>query len=534
MTNMVNGKYADSGLGKLVRGVLNTKSFGIADFAPYAPSNGDPAAFIAEPVMKNGQVQVIVALQLSLDAINAIMTERDGMGESGETYLVGQDKLMRSDSYLDQTYHTVEASFANPVRGSVDTKAARQALAGRTGAEIIKDYNGNPVLSAYAPVQVGDLTWALIAEIDKSEAFQAVTAIEWLIGIIALVGVAAILVVALLITRSITRPINQTIDSLTTGAEQVTSASTQVSGASQSLAEGASEQAAALEETSSSLEEMTSMTRQNAENASQADGLMRETSKTVDRAGQSMTQMNQAMGDISEAGQEIGKIIKTIDEIAFQTNLLALNAAVEAARAGEAGAGFAVVADEVRNLAGRAAEAAKNTSELIETTITRIEQGTGLVKQVDQAFAELSEGAQKVSQLIGEIAAASNEQSQGLDQINTAVNQMDQVTQNNAASAEESASASEELNAQAECMMDNVQDLVRVVGGAAACRFDETGAMHRSGAAVRPKMIAGGNGGSKPDPNGRRRYTTDQNGPRRTQTVPADRQVSTDGDFGEF
>ena len=283
-----------------------------------------------------------------------------------------------------------------------------------------------------------------------------------------IIGVILALVLGVLITRSITKPINRIIEALGSGADQVSSASGQVSSASQSLAEGASEQAAAIEETSSSLEEMSSMTKQNADNAAQADSLMSEAKVVVDKAGVSMKEMNKSMGEISSAGQEIGKIIKTIDEIAFQTNLLALNAAVEAARAGEAGAGFAVVADEVRNLAQRAADAAKNTADLIEGTITRINQGTELVKTTDEAFTEVAASSTKVAELIGEIAAASSEQAQGIDQVNQAVSQMDQVTQTNAANAEESASASEELNAQAESMLEVVSELMTLVGGEAA------------------------------------------------------------------
>ncbi|MFH1090711.1 MAG: methyl-accepting chemotaxis protein [Pseudomonadota bacterium] len=287
---------------------------------------------------------------------------------------------------------------------------------------------------------------------------------------VVLIGLAIALIVGILlavfITRSITGPIKRIIDALSSGADQVASASGQVSSASQQLAEGASEQAAAVEETSSSLEEMSSMTKQNADNAGQANSLMNETKGTVDRAASSMKEMSRAMDEITASGQEISKIIKTIDEIAFQTNLLALNAAVEAARAGEAGAGFAVVADEVRNLAMRAAEAAKNTASLIEGTIVKINQGTQLVKATDQAFVEVVQNANKVGELVGEIAAASAEQAQGIDQVNQAVTQMDSVTQRNAANAEESASASEELNAQAESMMDIVGQLQSMVGGA--------------------------------------------------------------------
>jgi len=464
-SNMVNGKYASSGLGKLTRKVLQTKTFGLVDFEPYAPSNGEPAAFMAQPLLQDGRVELIVALQLSLKAINDVMQERSGLGRTGETYLVGPDKLMRSDSFLDPTHHSVKASFADPAKGSVDTEASREALAGKKEEKIIIDYNGNPVLSAYTPLTVGDVTWALIAEIDKAEAFAAVKAIRWLIGIVAVVGIGAIIAIALLITRSITKPITRIIDGLNESAEQVASASGQVSTASQSLAEGASEQAASIEETSSSLEEMSSMTRQNADNANQADTLMKEANQVVHSANTSMGDLTQSMQEISRASEETSKIIKTIDEIAFQTNLLALNAAVEAARAGEAGAGFAVVADEVRNLAMRAADAAKNTADLIEGTVKKVGAGGELVGRTNEAFGEVAKSTNKVGQLVGEIAAASSEQAQGITQVNTAVNEVDKVTQQNAASAEESASAAEEMNAQAEQMRAYVSDLIAVVGG---------------------------------------------------------------------
>jgi methyl-accepting chemotaxis protein len=270
---------------------------------------------------------------------------------------------------------------------------------------------------------------------------------------------------AVVITRSITKPINRIIEGLNEGADQVASASGQVSAASQSLAEGASEQAASIEETSSSLEEMSSMTKQNAEHATQANTLMDESKQIVGSANASMTEMVSSMQEITKASEETGKIIKTIDEIAFQTNLLALNAAVEAARAGEAGAGFAVVADEVRNLALRAAEAAKNTADLIEGTTKKVQDGSALVERTSEEFNKVEESAMKVAELIGEIAAASREQSEGIDQVNQAVADMDKVTQQNAANAEESASSSEEMNAQAEQMKLMVDDLVTLVGG---------------------------------------------------------------------
>jgi len=285
------------------------------------------------------------------------------------------------------------------------------------------------------------------------------------IGLLVLVFSLTLIVVSFLLTRGITGPLNKVIAGLTDGADQVSSAAGQVSSSSQHLAEGTAEQASALEETSSSLEEMSSITKQNADHANQAKAMMTEANQIVEKVNRHMVDMAGAVGEITRSSEETGKIIKTIDEIAFQTNLLALNAAVEAARAGEAGAGFAVVADEVRNLAMRASEAAKNTSNLIENTIKAVRKGNELTNATQEAFKENATISKKIAQLVDEIATASEEQAHGIAQVNTAVAEMDKVTQSTAASAEESAAASEELNAQAEQMKVYVRDLVAVVGG---------------------------------------------------------------------
>ncbi|MGC4115298.1 MAG: methyl-accepting chemotaxis protein [Myxococcales bacterium] len=289
----------------------------------------------------------------------------------------------------------------------------------------------------------------------------------------AVVGVLLALLVALLvgvvlafvITREITRPINRVIESLSSSAEQVASASGQVASSSQQMASGAGEQASSLEEVSSSLEEINSMTRQNAENVRQANVTASQASDAASRGGSAMERMLSTTQKISASSSETVKIVKTIDEIAFQTNLLALNAAVEAARAGDAGKGFAVVADEVRSLAQRSAEAAKNTASLLEEAQKNAESGVASSQEVGAVLKEIVVSTAKVTSLVSEVSTASAQQVNGIDQINTAVAQMDKVTQSNAANAEESASASEELSAQATELNDMVVSLIRIVNG---------------------------------------------------------------------
>jgi len=278
-------------------------------------------------------------------------------------------------------------------------------------------------------------------------------------------GVVAAMVLGILITRGINRNLTRIATQLGEGADQVNDAAAQVAAASQQLAEGASEQASSLEETSSALEQMAAMTRTNAENARQANDLAQQAQQAASQGDQCMAQLNEAMAGINESSDKISKIIKVIEEIAFQTNLLALNAAVEAARAGEHGKGFAVVAEEVRNLAQRCAAAAKDTTGLIEDAVHRAERGTQVAGEAGKALSAIVQQATKVSELINGIARASQEQAQGVEQVNTAVAQMDKVTQQSAAGAEESASAAEELSSQAQMLKGMVAELVAMVRG---------------------------------------------------------------------
>lgn len=282
------------------------------------------------------------------------------------------------------------------------------------------------------------------------------------LSVLSLLAIAAIWAV---VSRGIATKIISVVRQLSQSSDQVTQASAQVAASSQQMAQGSSEQASSLEETSSSLEEMASMTRQNADNANQADISMKEATHLVAGGVDAMKRMSSAIAEIKASAGKTAKIIKTIDEIAFQTNLLALNAAVEAARAGEAGKGFAVVAEEVRNLAQRSAEAARNTADLIEGSQKNADAGVAVSDEVAKNLSGIHEGVNKIGVLVAEIAAASKEQTQGIDQINTAVSEMDKVIQGNAANAEESASAAEEMSSQSQELNAMVKVLQSIVGG---------------------------------------------------------------------
>jgi methyl-accepting chemotaxis protein len=271
--------------------------------------------------------------------------------------------------------------------------------------------------------------------------------------------------IAVFITRSVTRSVNRVTDNIVEGVNQVVSASSQLSASSQQLSQGSSEQASAIDEVSATLEETATMLQQNTANTAQAAQLSDQAKESADKGSVEMQDMVNSIREIKRSSDQIAKIIKVIDEIAFQTNILALNAAIEAARAGESGMGFAVVAEEVRNLAQKSAQAAQETSAIIEANISLSGEGVSAAERVQGVLNEITANTKKVNELLSEISAASQEQLQGVDQINLSVAEVATVTQQNAANAEESAAAAEEMTAQAEGMKKMVYELFALING---------------------------------------------------------------------
>jgi len=322
-------------------------------------------------------------------------------------------------------------------------------------------------LSGYAPIKNNSGQIVAIVGID----FKAADIIKRMNSIVAtiLAIITAVLIVSgflliLAAAASITKPVKSAISSLETISGTISGASEEINASSQSLAQAASEQAASVQQTASSLEEITSMINNSAANTKRASDMFKDAIQKTEDGARSVMELSNSMSEIRRSSSDTAKIIKTIDEIAFQTNLLALNAAVEAARAGDAGRGFAVVAEEVRNLSKRSAEAAKNTAELINTSLKNVDSGALKSETVKKNLLEIQETISRVSTIISEVETAGREQAKGISQISAAAAEIDNSTQAISASSEESAATAHEFTSQIKMMAEVVDSLKKIAG----------------------------------------------------------------------
>ncbi|MDD3014563.1 MAG: methyl-accepting chemotaxis protein [Candidatus Gastranaerophilales bacterium] len=410
------------------------------------------------PIYKNGFLLGVAGMDITLDELNklvkniqiynntnAFIIDNNYNFIAGRDFKVGENILTANKG----AYKFLADSLANKKSGYVE----------------YKDSKTDKVIS-FTRLPNG---FILLISVPVSEILSDINKMSYLIILAMIVIIVIASFIAALIGGNIsdqfTKPIVKIIDNLRQNTQNISSISKQLMESSHQIAAGSSEQAASLEETSATLEESSSMIRQNTENTNQAALLAKQTKDSAEKGNNEMQEMVISMAELKSSSDQIAKIIKIIDDIAFQTNILALNAAVEAARAGEAGLGFAVVAEEVRNLAQRSAQAAKDTASIIESNMNLSEKGVELTKKVNNSLSEIDLQALKVNQLLDEITNASREQAQGITQINKAVIHMEKAVQSNASISQESAENSEKLAFQAMDLKVIVTDLVKLIGG---------------------------------------------------------------------
>lgn len=460
-SNILNGQFSSSNLGELIRQVGQSKQYGFIDFAPYAPSNNDPAAFIAQPIQnKEGETSLYIALQLPLEGIANIMNVREGMGETGESYLVGQDMKMRSDSFLDAQGHSVKASFAGTVESNgVNTRATREALSGNKGADLIIDYNGNPVLSSYDLIQFENFSWAVLSEIDEAEAFASIKENIYLVAGIMFITLFFVAFAGYVVARRLATPISrvsdiasliasgnltsvvevnshdevgtlqiamqkmlinlkQMVGNISDVAMQQSSTSEELAAVTTQTSTTMAEQQAFSAELTTAMQDMSLTLDQVTNNTQNTSSAVSDISKKVHEGNSKLgstyalilsmsEQIGQSEQRVQRVRSDFNQITGMLDEIkgiAEQTNLLALNAAIEAARAGEQGRGFAVVADEVRQLAQRTQDSTQQIDNMISRIIEGADASVDVMAQSVLQASEVRDHAKEVTEINDQIS----------------------------------------------------------------------------------------------------------------------------------
>ena len=477
--NLAHGRYNDTGLAKMWKKVVKTGKPAVSDMESYAPSNGDPAMFTGNPVYdENGDMLGVFAVQIPLNQINKVMGTSHGLGKTGEAYLVGQDRLRRNDSVLEPDEHSVKNSFAHPDKEKIDTEAVTQALDGKHGEMIIKNHDGIKALTHFEPFKLLDLNWAVIAEVEASEAFAPVKQLQILTSLVGLAGVIFMIAVAMIFTRLITKPVKKGVEfaTIVSGGDltqvldidqedeigslakamnqmsanlkqmftelvqginvlsssstelsaiscQMLSGSQQATGKSETVAASAEQMSSSMVSVSAALEQLSTNIQMVAASAEEITATINEISGNMEKARSITKDAVIRSGSVSEkitrlgvAAKQIGSVTEAIAEISDQTNLLALNATIEAARAGNAGKGFAVVATEIKELARQTAAATMEIRERIDGIQSTTHDAVSEVEQITSVIND-------VNDIVAVIATAVEEQSRAAHEISGNISQ---------------------------------------------------------------------------------------------------------------
>lgn len=504
-TNLFSGYFADSHLATIAKKAVklqNVDHYAFEDFRPDKANQGHPHGFIASPVFHRDRSLGAVVFRLSIDRINTVMSTSSGNSSGEDTYLMGPDGKLRSDSIITRDKYNVERSFSYHDQSEhFASEALQKALQG--GSDVIRSTNllGQPSLTAFTPVKISDnTTWAMIAEVPISEALHSMTTMKsaaqasktgfkdqfiWII----LASLLLIMTIAWVTSLSLTRPVKKMVQSLydlsqgegdlqarlesqsndehgdlarafngfmeklqhtiqeaMSIVQPLSEASGQIQHSSRDLVAGTDRQAQALANTAASISDIASKITCNSKNANKAEQATQGTADRANEASRIVESAIKAMAEITESSNRMVEITTAIEGIAFQTNLLALNAAVEAARAGDQGRGFAVVASEVRSLAQRSAESSQEIRQLIEESNLRIARGSDFVNLSGEHLQEIFASVRDVSEMVSGIASSSQEQSEGVSNVNQSVREMDNVVQENVHRSEDLLQLSTQLD----------------------------------------------------------------------------------------
>jgi methyl-accepting chemotaxis protein len=455
------------------------KGINMQDFFIY-PACSDPVLIICAPMHDKGTTVGVIAAFVSDLEINNLVQEADIFREStassgyteigayiGEIYLIGQDKMMRSNSFIDPENHSVKSAFSGGLKkNGVDTRPAREAADYmRSATEEATSYTGRHVIASYSPLSIPFLKWSIIAELDRESAYAPLKSIQSGFLLIMLLSTAAIIVVSFLVSASLSAPLQRVISDISTSARELEVASEKFESSSNSLDSSAAEQAASLEQTASSIDQISGMVQQTAENTKHADKKAMEAIETLNNGTESISRALDTINEIKKSTDETAEILATINELSFQTNMLAVNASIEATRAGEAGRGFAAVAEEIRNLAKSSSDSSRNTHKLVQNMQGNVEKGVIKSREVITSLTGIEKAIKSLAEITGGISAAADEQSKAIEQVRLTSLDMEKVVGQVAQNASETNEESRQLSKQAKLLSEMVKELSKVAGG---------------------------------------------------------------------